>query len=214
MKIINKLKGGGNMKSLMGIKATMNLVKVVTSIVIVFAFALVVVIILYSRNEIEKYKNTIYVMDRTGKVTVANIQEVSPRVRGYEYEAFIKAFYRTWYAFDENSYEDNIKEGLNVLGNCRNKMLDSYEEQEIYIKIVENSLILSVQVDSIKLGNDVNPVKGIIYGRQYVTRGEYMSKRYLSCYFEIKDVERSRENPHGARIEDWQIINNEIISDE
>jgi hypothetical protein len=202
------------MKSLLGIRATMNTVKVIVVTVIVLAFVFVAVTLWYSTTEIRKYKSSIYVMDRTGKVTAATLQEISPRVRGYEYEAFIKMFYRTWYAFDENSYADNIKEGLNVLGQCRNKLLDSYEEQEIYIKIVENSLVLTVQVDSIKLGKDQNPVKGIIYGKQYVNRGEYISKRHLNCYFEINDVERSRDNPHGAKIEDWQIINNEIIRNE
>lgn len=168
---------------------------------------------LYS-DKTDQLSSVIYIMDGAGSVTAAERQPLNLEQRVFEYEDHVKDFYGLWYAFDEHSFQRNTEKGLYLIGECGVKLLDVYKEERVFSKLQEKNLKVSVAVEDIAINLETRPVTGYIKGAQTISRlGGEMSRR-MDCTFTLYDVDRSRENPHGVKIENWQIIDNSKIEKE
>jgi hypothetical protein len=197
-------------KSLNNYEKAFNLLKGVVLLIIVVVCSLAGYMVYKSNESINKLQDSIYVLAPDGEISLA-IRSSEKENRFFEYEAHVEKAYKLWYEFDEGSYNNNINKALFMFGNCGKEMLNEYTEQRILQKLQSKNMQLFVEVDSIKFDKKSNPIFGIIYGKQKITRPGGELIRHMDCSFNVIDYDRSHENPHGVKIENWKVINAEKI---
>ncbi len=198
------------LKSLLSYKSAFALTKsIVIALIVVFGVCMVVGFYIMQK-EITKARENVIVIDKSGTIYDSELRK-EKGMRIYEYENHVRTFYILWYSFDENSYKDNVERGLKLVGECGKELQNTYIDQEIERKLSEKSLVFEVTIKDIKIDMSTIPISGYIVGEQRIKRKKGELCRHLDCSFIIYDVDRSRENPHGCKIEKWSEVNKEII---
>jgi|ERR1035437_1586378 hypothetical protein len=200
------------LESLMSYKTVGELSKTITITAIVVSAAAIVAAFIVMTREIKLQQKKVIVIDTKGQVygsELANAKEM----RVFEYKDQVMKFYSLWYAFDENSYKTNIEKGLLLVGECGKELLNKYVDQDVEHRLFTDNLKLSVTIKDIKIDMNTNPVSGKIWGIQTVLRNGGALSRNINCEFTIYDVDRSDVNSHGCKIDNWKLVNGEVIND-
>ena len=171
----------------------------------------VVFMAVYMNREMEKQRSIIYVMDKTGAIVPADKSMLDASGRLFEYEDHVKTFYRKWYAFDESSFEQNTESALYLIGDVGKEMYKKYMEDNILRTLRQMNMSVFVEITEIHVDMNAMPHTGYIYGIQTIKRLKGTVSRNMNCTFELWDVGRSRNNPHGVKIEKWEVINNAVV---
>lgn len=198
------------MKSLTNYKTAYSLVSIIAVTIIVSAFGSGAFIYYINAKMLQENKSVIYILDEKGNALIANKSQQSLETRVFEYEDHVKDFYQLWYAYDQFSYKRNIETALNLIGEGGKELYNLDLEQDIFGMLREKNLTLTVSVTDVQI-NDTRPVTGKITGTQTIRRLKGKLTRNLIATFTLKDVDRSRNNPHGVIIENWKIIDNTQI---
>lgn len=196
--------------NLMSYKTAFELSKTITiTVIIVCGMALVAGYIVMTK-EIKQQQKKVIVIDTKGQVYGS--QSVNAKeMRIFEYKDQVSKFYNLWYAFDENSYKSNIEKGLLLVGECGKELLAKYRDQEVQRKLFENNLKLEVTIKDIQIDMTTNPISGKIWGIQTTRRNKGALSRNMDCHFIIYDVDRSDENSHGCKIDNWVVDNCDVL---
>lgn len=198
------------LRGLLNYKTGFQLTKLVMISVVVISFLAITIGFIVMSQEISAIRDSVVVIDRSGEVLKSD--RVNAReTRVFEYENHVRTFYNLWYAFDEGSYISNVEKALQLIGESGKDMLDMYLTQNLERNIKEKNLIFSVYIKDIQIDMTKNTISGYIEGEQYIKRNRGELKRNLVCTFTIYDVDRTRDNPHGCKVDNWKIINEEII---
>lgn len=201
------------LKSLTSYKSAFALIRFILLVVIVSAFSAVVAVYYMFEKKVEELSSNIYIIDEKGNTMSASQSEQTLQTRIFEYEDHIKDFYSLWYSFDEGSYKRNIEAALYLAGETGKELLNVYEEEDVFNKVKEKNLKLFVNIESVVINVNTIPISGTIKGTQTIKRLQGELTRHLDCTFTLHDVDRSKNNSHGVKIENWKIINNNKIED-
>lgn len=202
------------LKSIMSYKSAFSLVQLISVVVVLASAATCVLVYKMFTDKISELSSVIYIMDGSGSVNVAERQPLNLEQRLFEYEDHVKDFYSLWYAFDEHSFERNVEKALYLAGECGVELLDVYKEEQVLSKLQEKNLKITVKIEDVVIDISTRPVSGVVKGRQTIRRlGGSMSRR-MDCRFSLHDVDRSRQNPHGVKIENWTVADNSKIENE
>lgn len=169
--------------------------------IIALAFA---VSFFFVSKQINNMQNTVLVLDKSG--AAANASAVNADyMRVYEYENHVKTFIQLWYAFDENNYENNIKMGLEMLGDCGKDLLNQYNDLGMLNLLRQKNIHYNVAIKDIKVDMNTLPISGIVTVTQTGIRAKGQLSREMVIHFTLSDVSRSRENVHGCKIDTWNV---------
>ena len=202
------------MESLFDYKSAYKTSMMFFAFVVCFCVVVVIMMALYMHKELEKQNAMIYVMDKTGTISTADKSELDVAGRLFEYEDHVKTFYRKWYAFDENSFDSNIESALYMIGDVGKKMYQKYMEDNILRTLKQMNMTVTVEIKEVYVDMNTMPRTGHITGIQTIKRVRGNVSRNMNCTFELWDVSRSRNNPHGVKIEKWDVFNNSVIGNE
>lgn len=169
----------------------------------IMALAFTVAFIFQYKKIDEAYTKAL-VLDTSGKVYETTPIAASD-MRKYEYEDHIKTFVFKWYAFDESTYENNIKSALNLIGNRGKELLSEYNDINMHNSLIQKNIIYSVTIKDIHIEMKTVPVSGEILFTQTGYRARGGVSRDVLVKFTLYDVSRSRENSHGVKIEGWEV---------
>ena len=190
------------LNSLTTYKTGFQLVKIIVITVLIVSGAAVCFTIYVTETQKQELRKMIYVINSEGQVSQAHAaHQQSTRI--YEYENHVRTFYRLWYQFDEGSYTRNIEMALPLAGETGRLLLDEYREQNLLRRLQERNLRLTVEIEKVEININSYPVTGYIEGIQTIQRENHRLLRKIRASFDIWDFDRSRENPHGAKIENW-----------
>ncbi|AGA80542.1 conjugative transposon protein TraK [Echinicola vietnamensis] len=84
-------------------------------------------------------------------------------------------------------------------------------EQGYYDRLVTGNISQEMAVDSVTLAMDSRPYRFRFYGRQQITRPTSKLTRRLVTTGVLREVARSRHNPHGLLIEKWETLENKDL---
>ena len=199
------------MKSLFDYKSAFKTSMMFFALVCCFCVAAVIAMAVYMHREFEKQYATIYVMDKSGAIATADKNELDVSGRLFEYEDHVKTFYRKWYAFDESSFESNIESALYLIGDVGKIMYQKYMEDNILRTLKQMNMSVTIEITEVNVNMNTMPRTGYITGIQTIKRSRGSVSRNMNCSFELYDVSRSRKNPHGVKIEKWEVTNNSVI---
>ena len=199
------------MKSLFDYKSAFKTSMTFFALVCCFCVVTVILMAVFMHRELEKQYAMIYVMDKSGAITTADRNQMDVSGRLFEYEDHVKTFYRKWYAFDESSFESNIESALYLIGDVGKTMYQKYMEDNILRTLKQMNMSVAVEIADVYVDMNTMPRTGYITGRQTIKRTKGSVSRNMNCSFELWDVARSRNNPHGVKIEKWEVTNNSVI---
>jgi len=199
------------MKSLFDYKSAYKTSMMFFAFVVFICVVAVILMAVYMFQELDKQTAMIYVMDKTGAISTADKYELDVSGRLFEYEDHVRTFYRKWYAFDESSFEPNIESALYLIGEVGKKMYQKYAEDNILRTLRQMNMTVQVEINEVYVDMNTIPRTGYITGIQTIKRTRGSVSRNMNCSFELWDVSRSRNNPHGVKIEKWTVTNNSVI---
>lgn len=160
--------------------------------------------LIYLSVQIEKAQAQALVIDRKGEVYTASAVP-SLAMRKYEYMNHVKSFVKSWYAFDENTYEKHVKYALNLIGNKGKELLNEYNDVNMQNSLIQKNIRYDVSIQDIQIDTQTIPTTGKISFTQTGYRARGSISREIVAEFTIYDVSRSEDNAHGAKIEDWVV---------
>lgn len=175
------------------------LVFLVSVIAIAFAISF-----FFVSKEINSMQSTVLVLDKSGAASQATAVDAS-YMRVYEYENHVKTFIQLWYAFDENNYEQNIKTGLEMTGNCGKDLLNQYNDLGMLNILRQKNIRYNVSIKDINVDMNTLPISGVVHATQTAIRAKGQLSRDMTINFTLSDVSRSRENVHGCKIDTWNV---------
>lgn len=144
------------------------------------------------------------VLDTSGKIYDATSIETSA-MRKYEYENHVKTFASLWYSFDESTYDANIAAALPLIGNRGKELLNEYNDVNMHNSLIQKNIRYGLIIKDLRIDMQTVPVSGEIFCVQTGYRARGSVARDISVKFTLYNVSRSRENPHGVKIETWEV---------
>lgn len=193
-------------------KSSFSIFKWIFIITIIILTLTILLMYINFNTTLTKYNSSVWIMDKTGDISSANLQQQDKSTRIYEYKDHVKDFFKLWYELDAVSYKVNTELALNLVeSKTANILYSQYIDAETSKKLAVNNVYTTVVIDSILFNTKTLPVEGIIYGKQTFERTKAKVLRNLICTFNIYDINRSEVNPHGALISNWKIIDTRIL---
>lgn len=159
-------------------------------------------LLLYSK--IDQLSEKVLVLDTSGKVYDTQLYN-TPEMRRFEYEDHIRTFVSKWYAIDEGTYKSNIESALHLIGNNGKRLLDDYNDLNMYNTLVQKNISYSVAIEELHINMSTMPISGEVKFLQTGYRARGSISRLIHARFTLYDVSRTRNNSHGAKIEDWEV---------
>jgi len=157
-------------------------------------------------------KKTAIVIDSKG--TRFNTQSVNVSdMRIYEYEEFIRTFYTTWYSFDENNFDQHIEKGLHMIGDEGKELFNEYSDLQLKSNMIQKNLRYEVKITNVVVNMSTKPVSGHIEGVQTCIRAKGYKSRTICVNFTIGDVEVSKDNLTGCKIEKWKVYESKELAE-
>ena len=199
------------MKSLFDYKSAFKTSMMFFALVCCFCVIAVIGMAVFMHRELEKQYAMIFVMDKSGAIATADRNDLDVSGRLFEYEDHVRTFYRKWYAFDESNFESNIETALYLIGDVGKNMYQKYMEDHILRTLKQMNMVVTVEITDVQVDMNTMPRTGHITGIQTIKRMRGAVSRNMNCTFELRDVSRSRNNPHGVKIEKWEVFNNSVV---
>lgn len=158
----------------------------------------------YLFNKVDEAYNKSLVLDTSGRIYDVTSIETSA-MRKYEYENHVKTFASLWYSFDESTYNANIEAALPLIGNRGKELLNEYNDVSMYNSLIQKNIRYGLIIKDLHIDMQTVPVSGEIYFVQTGYRARGSVARDITVKFTLYNVSRSRENPHGVKIETWDV---------
>jgi len=200
------------LRSLLNYKSSFQLLRLTVLVVIAACLSSLLIGYYVMVSKMLEIKDQVVVIDNAGQIYNSTVM-LGENTRIYEYKDHVKTFYRLWYSFDENSYENNIDIAINLIGDSGITLLDRYIMQNIERTLKERNIIFRVEIKDVKIDMSTMPVSGIIEGVQTIQRNRGKVQRNLVCSFIIDDVDRTEINPHGCKVDAWEEIDTSEIKE-
>lgn len=177
-------------------------------VVVIGSFAFSGVVMIYAYGQIDKQQSSVYVLDNGVPLLARSLHEKV--TRKIEYKSHINSFHRLFYTLvpDEKFIQKNIETSMYLIDETGISEYTSMKETGYYRKLISQSITATLMVDSIVI-NDDNTFD--FYGKQRIERKSSITKRNFHSKGSIQDIQRSDQNPHGALITNWRVIDNKTL---
>lgn len=174
--------------------------------------AITIIIVLFKTfSYVEKQREKIYVLDNGIPllITQSDVQEN----RRVERQSHINTFHKLFFTLppDNNYIQDNIREATYLADESIMFEFRSLQEKNFYSNLISTSTNMTIKTDSIVLTERDNYIVFDYYGIQRLDRRSSTLLRKLHTRGQLRDVQRSENNPHGIIIENWRTILNDDI---
>ena len=181
------------------------------TVTIISALGMVISVLLsvYFNYKLTTEKNSVTYVVQNGMVYKAvSAENFSYPERKYEVIQAAKEFHLNRYSGDRYSYKINIKNALELCGDCSKDILVDYEDEGMARNISERDWTFTAYIDSVKLVDDYS---GYVFGRQAIRTNSHETLRNLYFSFEARSVSRSDNNLLGVVIDHIEVFNNKVL---
>ncbi|SMG15665.1 conjugative transposon protein TraK [Sphingobacterium psychroaquaticum] len=120
-------------------------------------------------------------------------------------------FHRHFFSLDpdEKVIQANMAKAFDLADISAKREHDNLREQGFYANIISANISTRIEIDSISLLTDRTPYRFTCYATQTIIRSTSTVRRNLITKGEIRNVNRSDNNPHGFLIQRWETVMNE-----
>lgn len=164
---------------------------------------------------LEKKSHTVILVDQENNTLLATEAAVTRSQRVAQLQNHVEDFYSLFFEFDAETFNDRIEAALRLIGEDGPGLYQKYYVASTFERnIKENNWVLYVDVKSVEIDMSHYPYSGKAIATQTLETSTYRKTRNLNATFKIRNAEVSYNNPVGALIEDFELVNNEIIETE
>ncbi|MFB3390085.1 VirB8/TrbF family protein [Flavobacterium sp. LAR06] len=202
------------MKNLLKIDSLLKFSKTITIISLIITFLSVFVSLAYSfyLNK-TLIKEKVYLLDgANGEVYTAKIIKDELTYREPEIYNHLMTFHKYFFDLDQYNYQKNIEKALDLIDNSGKNYYLTLVNEGWYNSLKLNNLVQKIELDSINTNAMVYPYAATVYGKTVVYRyGEENNEKdkqekKIQIRCNLFDVARTRENPHGLLISNYNIV--------
>ncbi|MBL3657683.1 hypothetical protein [Fulvivirga sediminis] len=197
------------LKSLKDIPVTFSIVKKALYICLGVSLLVSIGSMVWAYSLCTRYLNTTYIVTNEGKAIMLNSQNKYKvdQFRKPEIVNHIKEFHKLFFEIDQFNYEQRVNRSLYLIGNSGRDLYLTLKAKRYYSNIVANNLEHELQIDNIYIDSDTYPYRGEFYGKVIIKRTDQKleSSQKLHSSFELTNVARTEENPHGLLIENYTV---------
>jgi len=197
------------LNSLKDIPKTFKIVKIALLTSVILSLSVSVSALVWSYSMCAQYQDTTYLISNEGKAVMLNSSNKykTDQNRKPEIINHIKEFHKLFFEVDQFDYESKVGKSLYLIGNSGKDLYKTLKAKRYYSKIVSNNLEHQIIIDSIHVNEKMHPYKGELYGKLVIKRTDQKLENIEKLYssFELKNVSRTKDNPHGLLIENYII---------
>lgn len=154
-------------------------------------------------------RNQIYILDGD----IPFLAERAQLESTFEIEAksHINMFHQYFFNLPpDNEYIDyTVGKAMYLADGSALKQKQALTENGFYSDLVSSSAVGSIMCDSISL--DKEKMEFTFYGTQFIKRRTSSVRRSMITTGKLKNIPRSKNNPHGLLIYNWRTIENKDI---
>jgi conjugative transposon TraK protein len=191
------------------VESKVKLTKTISVGILIMSVILVITGFYFAYKFVDSQNKNVYVLDNG--VPVMAIRVDATINREIERKSHIDGFHKTFFTIipDKQFIDDQMDKALAMIDESGLREFVNLKEKGLYTQILSSNTILSVKTDSIKLNQQQNTFT--YFGKQFIERRTTRIVRNLVTEGNIKDMPRSRNNPHGVMIFNWKTIDNSDI---
>lgn len=206
-----------DLKSLKDIPTSFALAK--RAIIMSLAVSLIVSLgsLIWANQMSKKFGEKAYIITDRGQTALA--QGISSsELSGYrlpEVKNHIKKFHRLFWNIDQFNMQTNTEESLYLIGSTGKELYLSLKAKMHYTRIKTQNLVQNLTIDSMKIDMDISPYKAAVYGKLNIKRTDQENEKtdLFVAYFDLMDVARTDENPHGLLIENYDVTTQAVVEE-
>lgn len=163
----------------------------------------------------KNFAETAYIITDTGQTALAKgissaelLSYRSPEVKNH-----IEKFHRLFWNIDQFNMQKDIERSLYLIGSTGKELYLSLKAKGHYTKIKTQNLVQTLYIDSMKINMDMAPYKAAVYGKLNIKRTDQLNEKtdMFVAFFDLMDVARTDENPHGLLIENYDVTTQAVI---
>lgn len=203
-----------NLKSLKDIPTSFALAKKAMAICLITSLIITIGSLSWAFYVTRHFAETAYILTENGQMALAKgISSTDiDTYRTPEIKSHIYTFHRLFWNVDQFSFERNMNSALTMTGHAGKQLYLSLKAKGHFAKIKSQNLIQHLEIDSLQLDDSKTPYKAMLYGKLKISRTDQRNERVdaFSASFELHNVSRTDENPHGLLIENYDATTNAI----
>jgi conjugative transposon TraK protein len=176
---------------------------------LVTSIIMVVLVLFYAFNLIQKERQKIYVLDSQTPILVKQT-DMSVN-RSVEIKSHVYTFHTLFFTLppDDEFIQNSMNKAMYLVDESGLKQYNTLKEKGYFNQILSSSASLSIKTDSIKI--DEEGYRFTFYGTQRIERETSILKRAIITEGSLRDVARTENNPHGLIITDWKTVQNKDL---
>lgn len=194
-------------KEILTHKQVISKLTVITKISVISSLAFCVILSIVFLFQFKNAKTRVLVIDQKGDLHMATDMDYnSVESRSIEAKAHVIKYYSLIYEQNEDNYLQQMEMASFLAGNCFKSIINEYNSNKLLLKFQEQNMYTRVDIDSIQVS--IPEMRGLIYGKQSYVYPAGTIQRFLNCSFNLLNFPRSINNPHGFKVENWTVFNN------
>ena len=186
-------------------------IRFATITVVVFALAVVTVALILSSRFVRESRDTVYVVD--GGSTVMATMARGDAQREEEIEDHITRFHELMFnlAPSKESHDRRFEAAFNMADRSAYEYWNDQNETGYYSRLISANISQEILIDSVKFTTASYPYPALCYGKVQLVRESNISRFDFVSRCQLRDVARSRQNPHGLLVEKFEVTRYENI---
>lgn len=202
------------MQILRNIDKSINIIKIFAGFVLLASFIFSGFVYYTSLQVIEENNNRVYLLNEGNILELIKSRDTDDNVIA-EVKNHVYMFHEFFFNLDPDpkDIKTRIDKALHLIDESGKLLESERTENRYYHKMIEGSISSRISIDSILVtkGNNSDKYYVKVFGQQKLERTSKIILRNVvaDCY--LRKVGRTDNNPHGFLMENYQILNNQII---
>ncbi len=203
-----------NLKSLKDIPTSFALAKKAMAISLITSLIITIGSLSWAFYVTRHFAETAYILTENGQMALAKgISSTDVDLyRSPEIKSHIYTFHRLFWNIDQFVQERNMNRALTMTGHSGKQLYLTLKAKGHFSKIKNQNLVQHLQIDSVQVDDRQKPYKAAVYGQLKISRTDQRNERIdkFTAFFDLHNVARTDDNPHGLLIENYDASTVEI----
>lgn len=185
--------------------------RMLTIAVMVFCGAALAVVIALSFRFVRQSRDTVYVVDG-GSAVMATMAKGSAQ-RDQEIEDHVTRFHELMFnlAPTRESHDRRFEAAFNMADRSAYEYWNDQNETGYYNRLISANISQEILIDSVRFSTATYPYSAVCHGKVQLVRESNISRFDFESRCQLREVARSRQNPHGLLVEKFEVTRYESM---
>lgn len=178
----------------------------------IISIAAIIIVSIIALSAMNDYKQLAYVITDKGTIIAEAVANEDKKAKAIEVENHVRLFFSKMYSFNEFTFQQNVEDGLYLIGAEGNIILEKFIEQKTPEVLRTTGMNVYCTVDSMWVNTENHPYKVRAFVRRTFETSSGKLIRRLFSDLTIRDLKtRHPKNIHGLLIDHIEIFDQSIL---